>query len=121
MAGKGKGLQGGKNKPSRSKVTGRKFQRQDPTRRRHGPKGKRLVFREAIEWALTHHFKRGEWLTSSEIAHAANQQVPKMWSQLNGYSVGAVMRSYEAYGCVQTMMKNNVKYWKLIKPMSEIL
>lgn len=118
MAGKGTGLHGGRNRRGRRD---KKFNRQNPSVRRHGPKGKRIVFREAIAWALTEHYSIGEWLTSSQIAEAANKQVPKMWTQLNGYSVGAVMRTYIRHRCAETRMKNNIKYWKLIKPLPENL
>ena len=59
---------------TRSKVTGKKFNRQDPNGRRHGPQSKRKVYAMAIEQVLDSHWG-DEWLTSSEIAYMANKDV----------------------------------------------
>tara|TARA_R100000152_G_C6781191_1_gene215184 strand:- start:287 stop:655 length:369 start_codon:yes stop_codon:yes gene_type:complete len=122
VAGKwGKGPYGGRNKrQTRNRRTGKKFELQDRKVRKHGPNNKRTVFAEAIEWALSSYFAEGEWLTSSQIAEAANKKVPPKWTQLNGYSVGAFMRICEKNGEVLTTKKNNIKHWKLIKPISKI-
>ena len=58
----------------RSKVTGKKFNRQDPNGRRHGPQPRRKVYAMAIEKVLDSHWG-DEWLTSGEIAYMANKDV----------------------------------------------
>jgi len=83
----------------RSKVTGKKFNRQDPNGRRHGPMSRRKVYGLAIEKVLCSHWAKNP-LTSSEIAYHANEHISNHWTQLNGYSVGAILRKYEKKGLV---------------------
>jgi len=110
---------GTKNKrQTHSKVTGVKFKRQDPSVRRHGPKHKRLVYQEAIEWALEEYFgKESGWLSSAQIAEIANKKVSNHWTQLSGFSVGALLRTAEANGNVISKRNGTtgVKAWKFIK------
>lgn len=111
----GNGLYGGRNDStkSRSKVTGKKFNRQNRDIRRHGPNNRKTVFIEAVKWALEEY--KEEWVTSLQIAERANNKVPAKWTQLNGYSVGAMMRTHVKNKEVLVQVKNNVKYFKLIK------
>ena len=101
---------------TRSKVTGKKFNRQDPNGRRHGPQSKRKVYAMAIEKVLDSHWG-DEWLTSSEIAYMANKDVSNFWTQLNGYSVGAIMRKYEKSKHVisERRGETGMKKWKRVK------
>jgi len=107
-----------KNDPTkkRSKVTGKKFQRQDPNGRRHGPQPRRKVYAMAIEKVLDSHWG-DEWLTSGEIAYMANKDVSNHWTQLNGFSVGAIMRKYEKSGNVisRKQGKTAMKKWKRVE------
>ena len=100
---------------SKSKVTGKKFNRQDPNGRRHGPQPRRKVYAMAIEKVLDSHWG-DEWLTSSEIAYMANKDISNHWTQLNGFSVGAIMRKYEKSGHVKSERKGKtaMKKWKRI-------
>ena len=88
----------------RSKVTGKKFNRQDPHGRRHGPMSKRKVYALAIEKVLCSHWAKNP-LASSEIADLANHHISSHWTQLNGYSVGAILRKYEKEGIVTSAKK----------------
>ena len=81
----------------RSPVTGKKFNRQG--KRIHGPKPKRETYALAIEKVLCSSWAK-QPLTSKEIAYHANEHISKHWTQLNGYSVGAIMRKYEKDGLV---------------------
>ena len=83
----------------RSKVTGKKFERQNPKGRRHGPQPRRKVYALAIEKVLCSHWAK-EPLTSGEIAELANKDISNHWTKLNGFSVGAIMRKYEKEGLV---------------------
>ena len=117
MAGRskfGSGRYGGRNRSqTHSTITGKKFNKQDREVRRHGPNNRKTVFMDAVKWALEEY--KDEWVTSMQIAEKANYQVPSKWTQLNGYSVGAIMRTYVKNKEVQVLVKNNVKYFKLIK------
>jgi len=88
----------------RSKVTGKKFNRQDPNGRRHGPMPRRKVYALAIEKVLCSHWAVNP-LTSIEIADLANHHISKHWTQLNGYSAGAILRKYEKEGIVTSGKK----------------
>lgn len=103
----------------RSKVTGKKFARQDPTVRKHGPNNRRQVYAAAIQQALEFTQDEG-WVPSSYIAEMANKHVSNFWTKLNGHSVGAIMREYEKKGHVISR-KSGVKEWKLIKQFSKNL
>lgn len=119
MAGKqSRRLTGRNNRQTHSKITGKKFNRQDPTVRRHGPKHKRQVYQDAIEWALQDYFgTEGGWLSSAQIAEIANKKVSNHWTQLSGFSVGAILRTAEANGNVISKRNGTtgVKSWKFIK------
>lgn len=82
-----------------SKVTGKRFNKQDPEGRRHGPQKRRKVYALAIEKVLCSHWAK-EPLTSIEIAELANKDISNHWTKLNGFSVGAIMRKYEKEGLV---------------------
>ena len=101
----------------RSKVTGKKFARQNPEGRRHGPNNRRQVYAAAIQQALEFTQDEG-WVPSSYIAEMANKHVSNFWTKLNGHSVGAIMREYEKKGHVISR-KSGVKEWKLIKQFSK--
>ena len=82
-----------------SRVTGKRFNKQDPKGRRHGPQKRRKVYALAIEKVLCSHWAK-EPLTSVEIAELANKDISNHWTKLNGFSVGAIMRKYEKEGLV---------------------
>ncbi len=93
-----------------------KFKVQNPEIRRHGPKPKRQVYAEAIEGVLNGWWG-DQWLTSSEIAYMANKTISNHWTQLNAFSVGAIMRKYEKSGHVNSQKKGQTatKKWKRIE------
>ena len=97
----------------RSKVTGKKFNKQDRSVRKHGPNNRRQVYAAAIQSALEFTQDEG-WVPSSYIADIANKHISNFWTKLNGHSVGAIMREYEKNGYVISR-KKGVKEWKLIK------
>lgn len=101
---------------TRSSITGVKFKVQNPHIRRHGPKPKRQVYAEAIERVLNGGWG-DQWLTSSEIAYMANETISNHWTQLNAFSVGAIMRKYEKSGHVNSRKKGQTatKRWKRIE------
>ena len=93
---------------ARSPRTGKRFNRQG--KRIHGPKPKRETYALAIEKVLCSNWAKHP-LTSKEIAYHANEHISKHWTQLNGYSVGAIMRKYEKDGLVnkQTRYEGKVR------------
>ena len=81
----------------------KKFNRQDPSVRRHGPKKRRVVYKEAIEKILLN--EGNEWLTADEIAHKANNFISSYWTQLNTHSVAAILRIYERDKIIESKRK----------------
>ena len=65
-----------------------------------GPKSKRETYRLAIEKVMNGPLG-DDWASSDQIAHEANKHISNYWKQLNGYSVGAIMRKYIASGHVE--------------------
>ena len=78
----------------------RKFNRQDPSVRRHGPKKRRVVYKNAIEKVLLN--EGNAWHTSTEIADKANEYISAFWTQLNCFSVAAILRIYEADNIIES-------------------
>ena len=95
----------------KSKVTGKPFTSFPPGVKKPGPKCKRDVYSEAIEWALQEYLV-GEWVSSSLLADVANRKVSNYWTQLNGFSVGAIMRVYEKDGSVISRRHKGRKEWR---------
>ena len=116
MAGKKSTMSEDATARRRSRVTGKKFNRQDPNGRRHGPQNKRKVYAMAIEKTRDRHWG-DNWLTSSEIAYMANEHISNFWTQLNGFSVGAIMRKYEKSKNVISRRsgETGMKRWKRVK------
>lgn len=78
----------------------KRFNRQDPSVRRHGPKKRRVVYKEAIERVLLN--TKDEWLSAVEISEKANFFISSHWTQLNCYSVGSILRIYEAKNIIKS-------------------
>ncbi len=84
---------------NKSRVTGRKFNRQDPNGRRHGPQKKKTIYKNAIEKVLN---ENNDWLSAEEISWKANKHISTFWTQLNTYSVSALLRPYVKNGLVNS-------------------
>ena len=101
-----------------SHTTRKRFARQDPKVRRHGPQPRRVVYANAIEAVLNGKWGE-EWLLSEEIAYQANKHISSHWTQLTRFSVGAIMRVYEAKGYVESKNPHNKpKLWKRLKKIA---
>ena len=103
-------------KRRRSRVTGKKFNRQDDSIRRHGPMSKRKTYAMAIEKVINSIWC-DDWIKSVDIAHHANKHISPFWTQLNTYKVGSIMRLYESRGVVESKKEGSdpAKWWRRVE------
>lgn len=93
---------------TRSRVTGKKFNKQDPTVRRHGPMKKRQVYKLVIEKILN---DAEDWMTAEQIAYEGKKYISPHWSPLSKIRVGTILRPYVA--------ENKVRARKLLTTSSK--
>lgn len=101
----------------RSRITGKKFNKQNPEVRRHGPMKKKEVYRFAIQKVLN---ENDGWLSAEQISWKANKYISPFWTQLSRYSVGAILRVYVKDNSVKITKGagNTPKHYKSTKKFS---
>ncbi len=84
---------------TRSRITGKKFNKQDPLVRRHGPMKKRQVYKLVIEKILN---DAEDWMTAEQIAYEGKKYISPHWSPLSKIRVGTILRPYVAENKVRS-------------------
>ena len=79
---------------SRSKVTGKKFNRQSKDKNNyHGAQHKRKEYQKAIETTINSSYM-DDWKTAEQIAYEATKQISNHWKQISSYVLSSIMRIY---------------------------
>tara|TARA_Y100000385_G_C12708146_1_gene473422 strand:- start:279 stop:557 length:279 start_codon:yes stop_codon:yes gene_type:complete len=60
----------------------KRYNKQNPEIRRHGPKSKKIVYKESIDKVMDEGYL-DDWKTSEEIAWKANKYVSNYWTPLS--------------------------------------
>ncbi len=93
----------------------KKFNRQNPLVRRHGPKKRKYIIQEHLEELLKTEFFN-EWRTSKEIAPKLSGDISSFWTPVSARVAGAFMRRYEEeYGLQKQTVGGKTK-WKFAEP-----
>lgn len=78
----------------------KKFNRQDPHGRRHGPQKKDVTYMLAIQDVIDTGFC-DDWRTGAEIAWEANKQISVHWTSLSVYVLSNYMRRFIRDGKIE--------------------
>ena len=86
--------------PARAKRDRKKWNRQNPHGRRHGPQKKDITYMNAIQDVID---SGGcdDWRTGAEISWEANKQISKHWTALSVYVLCNYMRRFIKEGKVE--------------------
>ena len=95
-------------KDTHSRVTGKRFNRQDRSVRNHGPRPKRETYQRCVIEVINSDFM-DDWRTTEEVAFRATQCVPRHWKQISVFVLGQIMRPIIADGFVSKRRDGNNK------------
>ena len=63
-------------------VVKKRYNKQNPEIRRHGPKNRKTLYKESIQKIMDEGYL-DEWKTSEEVAYKANQHISDYWTPLS--------------------------------------
>ena len=101
----------------------KKFNKQDPSIRRHGPKKRREVISDLMIHLLESDFF-DDWKTAAEIGEAISKDLSNHWTQVTSHSAAALIRRYQkGYGLEVRISKSygaeNINLWRFAEPSGE--
>ena len=94
----------------------KRFNKQDPSIRRHGPKTRREVVGDLMIELLESDFFN-EWRTAFEVGTEISKGLSNYWTQVDSRSAGAMMRRYQKEYCLEVKFgAGNVNFWRCAEP-----
>lgn len=94
----------------------KRFNKQDTSVRRHGPKRRRDVISDLMVQLLESDFF-DEWRTAFEIGAEISKGLSDYWTQVDSRSAGAMMRRYQKeYGLEVKFGGENINFWRSAEP-----
>ncbi len=89
----------------------KRFNKQDPSIRRHGPKKRREVISDLMIALLESDFFN-EWRTAFEIGTEVSKGLSNYWTQVDALSAGAIIRRYQKEYGLEVKVKDHINYWR---------